>query len=115
MSKPAPPQTRRRAADREADLSKDGPDLPFAPACCRRRPFSGRAAAPLGSGGHTVKNRRARRRRMPLRYPRPLSSEEWKNMVENLKKGPTPKQREIMKEAEKWSKHTKVPDAVRRD
>ena len=52
---------------------------------------------------------------MPLRYPRPLSSEEWKRMVENLKKGPTPKQREIMKEAEKWSKHTKFPDAVRRD
>lgn len=52
---------------------------------------------------------------MPLRYPRPLSSEEWKNMVENLKKGPTPKQREIMKEAEKWSEHTKVPDPVSRD
>ena len=52
---------------------------------------------------------------MVLRYPKPLSSEEWKAMVENLKKGQTSKQREIMKEARKWSKHTKVPDAVRRD
>lgn len=90
-------------------------NLPLFKSLGRQSPDCSRAAAPLGSGGHTVKNRRARRRRMPLRYPRPLSSEEWKNMVENLKKGPTPKQREIMKEAEKWSKYTKVPDAVRRD
>ena len=52
---------------------------------------------------------------MLLRYPRPLSSAEWHNMMVNLKKVPTPKQREIMKEAEKWSEHTKIPDAVRRD
>lgn len=48
-------------------------------------------------------------RAMPLRYPDPLSPEDWERFVEKLKKGPTPKQREIMKEAEKWSKYTKVP------
>ena len=40
------------------------------------------------------------------RYPPPLGQEDWERMVENLKKGPTPKQVEIMKEAdEKWSEY----------
>lgn len=44
---------------------------------------------------------------MALRYPRPLDDEEWKQLVENLKKGPTQKQIEIMKESEKWSEDIK--------
>lgn len=44
---------------------------------------------------------------MVLRYPRPLSDEEWEQMTENLRKGPTQKQVEIMKESEKWSEDIK--------
>lgn len=44
---------------------------------------------------------------MVLRYPKPLSDEEWAQLVENLKKGPTQKQIEIMKESEKWSEDIK--------
>lgn len=46
---------------------------------------------------------------MTLRYPEPLSAEEWERVVENLKRGPRPKQVAIMKEAEKWSKHPTMP------
>ena len=44
-----------------------------------------------------------------------MSRGDWERLMENLEKGPTPKQIEIMKEAEKWSKHTSVPDAVGSD
>lgn len=46
---------------------------------------------------------------MTLRYPAPLNAEEWARVVENLKKGPTPKQVEIMKEARKWANHPTMP------
>ena len=41
------------------------------------------------------------------RYPKPLGKQDWERLVENLKKGPTPKQIEIMKESDKWSESIK--------
>lgn len=36
---------------------------------------------------------------MALRYVRPLAHEDWLVLVEELKKGPSPEQREAVKEA----------------
>lgn len=44
---------------------------------------------------------------MTLRCPKPLGKQDWERLVENLKKGPTPKQMEIMKESDKWSESIK--------
>ena len=49
-----------------------------------------------------------------MRYPPPLSEEGWARFVENLKRGPTPKQKEIMEEAERvWGKRIREMDASR--
>lgn len=51
---------------------------------------------------------------MTLRCPPPLNEEEWARFVENLKRGPTPKQKEMMEEAERvWGKRIKEMDAAR--
>ena len=39
---------------------------------------------------------------MALRYPKPLNAKEWEKFVENLRRGPTPKQVAFVKESEKW-------------
>lgn len=48
---------------------------------------------------------------MVLRCPKPIGPEDWARLVANLDKGPTPKQVEIMKEAEeKWGKDLDAED-----
>lgn len=49
-------------------------------------------------------------------HTEPLSFEDWKRLVENLERGPTPKQIEIMEEAEKrWGKDVRDMMAGRTD
>lgn len=52
---------------------------------------------------------------MALRYPKPLNDADWKRLMENLEKGATPEQMEIMKESEKWTENIKALMADRSD
>ena len=49
--------------------------------------------------------------RMSPRYIKPLNDEDWKRLVENLKRGPTPKHREDMANALRLAKRVKMVDA----
>ena len=46
---------------------------------------------------------------MALRYPKPLNQKDWDRLVENLKKGPSPEQREAVREAVRNTKHLGIP------
>lgn len=50
------------------------------------------------------------RPRMSNRYPRPLNAEDWAQLMENLKRGPTPAQRKAVDDALELAKRVKLVD-----
>ena len=48
------------------------------------------------------------RPRMSNRYPRPLNAEDWAQLMENLKRGPTPAQRKAVDDALELAKRVKM-------
>ena len=47
---------------------------------------------------------------MALWYTKPLNKKDWDRIVENFKRGPSPKQREAVREAVRQTKHMGIPD-----
>lgn len=48
------------------------------------------------------------RPRMSNRYPRPLNAEDWAQLMEDLKRGPTPAQRKAVDDALELAKRVKL-------